>query len=67
MLRLSTSDYRNVLEVLREAGEVEGPVPFPQPVLEALRRLVPCDVVTYHERIDCLGPTDLLFIGRAAR
>jgi len=51
MPRLSGSDYRNVLEVLREAGDVEGPIPFPRPVLEALRRLVPCDVVTYRERI----------------
>jgi DNA-binding CsgD family transcriptional regulator len=40
-----------MLEVLHEAGEVEGPVPFPEPVLDALRRLVPCDVVAYHERL----------------
>jgi DNA-binding CsgD family transcriptional regulator len=51
VVRLSASDYRDVLAVLREAGEVDGPMPFPEPVLDALRRLVPCDVVTYHERV----------------
>jgi DNA-binding CsgD family transcriptional regulator len=49
MIRLSGSDYRAALELLREAGAVEGPDPFPEPVLEGLRRLVPCDVVAYHE------------------
>jgi DNA-binding CsgD family transcriptional regulator len=51
MPRLSVADYRGVLAVLREAGEVEGPIPFPEPVLDALRHLIPCDVVTYHERV----------------
>jgi DNA-binding CsgD family transcriptional regulator len=50
MPRLSAFDYEAVLAVLHEAGAVEGPVAFPQPVLDALRRLVPCDVLTYHER-----------------
>ncbi len=49
MPRLSPSDYESVLAVLREAGEVDGEVAFPMPVLEAMRRLIPCDVVTYHE------------------
>ena len=49
MASLSEADYRAALDVLREAGDVDGPVPFPAPVLEALRRLVPCDVVAYHE------------------
>ena len=49
-MRLSESDYRSVLDVLLAAGAVEGPVPFPAPVLEALQRLIPCDVVAYHER-----------------
>jgi DNA-binding CsgD family transcriptional regulator len=48
--RLSESDYRQVLDVLREAATVDGPVPFTEPVLDALRRVVPCDVVAYHER-----------------
>ena len=51
MPRLSVADYRGVLAVLREAGDVEGPIPFPEPVLDALRRVIPCDVVTYHERV----------------
>jgi DNA-binding CsgD family transcriptional regulator len=50
MARLVESDYRKSLEVLYAAGEVEGRVAFPQPVLTALRELVPCDVVTFHER-----------------
>jgi hypothetical protein len=50
MARLSGSDYRAALELLQEAGAVEGPDPFPEHVLEGLRRLVPCDVVAYHER-----------------
>jgi hypothetical protein len=49
MPRLSPSDYESVLAVLREAGEVDGAVAFPNPVLEAMRRLIPCDVVTYHD------------------
>jgi DNA-binding CsgD family transcriptional regulator len=49
MPRLSASDYQKVLDVLYETADVVGPNPFPEPVLNALRRLVPCDVVTYHE------------------
>jgi DNA-binding CsgD family transcriptional regulator len=51
MPRLSGADCRGALDVLREAGEVETPMPFPESVLAALRRLIPCDVVTYHERV----------------
>jgi DNA-binding CsgD family transcriptional regulator len=61
--RLSEADYRSVLDVVREAGDVDGRLPFPHPVLEALRRLVPCDVVTYHERPDSPGPPRLVFVG----
>jgi len=50
MARLSERDYQGALLVLREAGAVDGPIPFPVPVLESLRRLVPSDVVTYHQR-----------------
>lgn len=50
MVRLSEADARQMLEVVREAATVDGHAPFPEPVLEALRRLVPCDVVAYHER-----------------
>jgi DNA-binding CsgD family transcriptional regulator len=48
--RLSESDYSRILDVLGEAACVDGPVAFPEPVLDALRRVVPCDVVAYHER-----------------
>jgi DNA-binding CsgD family transcriptional regulator len=50
MARLGQSDYRRAFDVLYAAGEVSGPVAFPRPVLERLRQLVPCDVVTFHER-----------------
>jgi DNA-binding CsgD family transcriptional regulator len=52
MARLSDADYRAALDVLWEAGEVEGSQPFPIPVLMALRRLVPCDVVAYHCNVE---------------
>jgi RNA polymerase sigma factor (sigma-70 family) len=48
--RVSTSDLEKVLDVVYEAAEVDGPRPFPEPVLEAMRRLVPCDVVAFHDR-----------------
>jgi DNA-binding CsgD family transcriptional regulator len=61
MARLSESDYRQVLDVLYEAAAVEGPIPFPDPVLKALRQLVPCDVVSYHERLG--GRATVVFAG----
>ncbi len=50
MTRLVESDYRKALEVLYAAGEVDGPLAFPDPVLAVVRELVPCDVVAFHER-----------------
>ena len=50
MARLVESDYRKALEVLYAAGEVDGPLAFPEPVLAVARELVPCDVVAFHER-----------------
>jgi DNA-binding CsgD family transcriptional regulator len=50
MARLVESDYRKAFDVLYAAGEVDGPLAFPEPVLGVLRELVPCDVVTFHER-----------------
>jgi DNA-binding CsgD family transcriptional regulator len=50
MARLVESDYRKALEVLYAAGEVDGPLAFPDPVLAVVRELVPCDVVAFHER-----------------
>jgi DNA-binding CsgD family transcriptional regulator len=58
MSRASVSDYRKVLDVLYEAADVDGPNPFPEPVLNALRRLVPCDVVTYHEQVAVYAPVE---------
>ena len=49
MARLSEADYRGVLEVIAEAAAVEDSMPFPEPVLDALHQLVPCDVVAYHD------------------
>jgi DNA-binding CsgD family transcriptional regulator len=60
MARLSGSDYRAALELLRELGAVEGPDPFPEHVLGGLRHLVPCDVVAYHE-----GPVSQPAVGYA--
>jgi DNA-binding CsgD family transcriptional regulator len=50
MARLLESDYRKSLDVLYAAGEVDGRLAFPEPVLVVLRELVPCDVVTFHEQ-----------------
>jgi DNA-binding CsgD family transcriptional regulator len=50
MARLAVSDYRAALEVLYAAAEVEGPLAFSEAVLETLHKLVPCDVVAFHER-----------------
>ena len=63
MPALSEADFRGVLDVLREASVVEGPVPFDQLVLEALRRLVPCDVVAYHERDEKAGRSHVRYVG----
>ena len=49
MTRLRTSDLEAVLSFLGEASSVEGPDPFPQPVLELLRRLVRSDEAYYSE------------------
>jgi hypothetical protein len=58
MTRLNEADLRKMLGLLRAAGEVEGPQAFPAPVLDALRELVPCDVVAFHERSG--GPARVL-------
>jgi DNA-binding CsgD family transcriptional regulator len=60
---LCGADYRGALDVLREAGDVEGAIPFPEPVLEALRRLVPCDVVAYHEKLEGDAERTIIWTG----
>jgi DNA-binding CsgD family transcriptional regulator len=52
MASLAGRDYRACLEFLRVAGDVEGPDPFPEAALGELRRLVPCDCVSYGEYVD---------------
>jgi hypothetical protein len=47
--RLPESDFRAVIEFLREADAVEGADPFPVSLLESLRRLVPADNAAYDE------------------
>ena len=49
MTQLVASDYRGMVELLSVALEADGPDPFPEPVLHELRRLIPCDTVSYHE------------------
>jgi DNA-binding CsgD family transcriptional regulator len=44
---LGNADVRGVLEFLDVACEVDGIDPLPNPVLAALRRLIPADVVSY--------------------
>lgn len=63
MAALSVRDYRGVLDVLHAAAASDGPDPFPQSVLEALRTLVPCDVVAYHEQYEPATPPVILFSG----
>jgi DNA-binding CsgD family transcriptional regulator len=62
MARLSESDYRKILEVVFAAGETDGPIAFPEPILRALRELIPCDVVSFHERSASSGRV-LVYIG----
>lgn len=63
MALLSARDYRRILGVLRAAGAAEAANPFPEPVLEELRALVPCDVVAYHEQHEPCGAPEILFSG----
>jgi DNA-binding CsgD family transcriptional regulator len=47
--QLVASDYGGMLEFLGVALDADGPDPFPRPVLDQFRRLIPCDTVSYHE------------------
>jgi DNA-binding CsgD family transcriptional regulator len=49
MARTSAKDFRAALEVVHVAAEANGPDPFPENVLAQLRRLIPCNVVSYGE------------------
>jgi DNA-binding CsgD family transcriptional regulator len=63
MPALREADYRMALDVLREAGDTERAIPFPEPVLEALRRVVPCDTVAYHERLESDSEPTIVWVG----
>jgi DNA-binding CsgD family transcriptional regulator len=45
--RLAASEFRRIHGFLRVALDADDDDAFPAPVLEALRRLIPCDVVSY--------------------
>jgi DNA-binding CsgD family transcriptional regulator len=44
---LAASEYRRIHGFLRVALDADGDDAFPPPVLEALRRLIPCDGISY--------------------
>jgi DNA-binding CsgD family transcriptional regulator len=44
VVQLSDSDLQGLLRFLYEAGEVDGPEPFPDPVVRALYELIPADL-----------------------
>ena len=66
MESLCGRDLEGALRFVREASDETGPEPFPLHVLEILRALVGCELVTYCEQdgrqrrqlahIDCSGP-----------
>jgi len=49
MQRLDAGDLERVGQFVAETGTIEGDEPFPPAFLAALRRLVPCDTVTFCE------------------
>jgi len=49
MTRLRPAVYEAILDVLLSAVESDSSRPFPEPVIEALRRAVPCDALAYRE------------------
>jgi DNA-binding CsgD family transcriptional regulator len=49
MARLTTADYGGILEVLRAATRGDGGDPFGVEMLEALRKLIPADAVSYSD------------------
>lgn len=58
MQRLDAGDLERVGQFVAETGTVEGDEPFPPAFLAALRRLVPCDTVTFCE-LDRVARRDL--------
>ena len=58
MERLDAVDLARVGRFVAETGEIDGDEPFPPAFLAALRRLVPCDSVTFCE-LDRVGQREL--------
>ena len=48
MTRLREADHRKILDVLWAVGEADQADPVSESGLQALRELVPCDVVSFH-------------------
>jgi DNA-binding CsgD family transcriptional regulator len=44
---LTAHDYKAALDFVGFAAEVEGTDAFPEPVLDRLRQIVPCDAISY--------------------
>ena len=59
MSRLRTSDLQAIFEFLGEAQAIDGPEPFPPPLLASLRRLIPSDWASYSE-LDRVGRVTIL-------
>lgn len=47
MAALRTADFEGILRFLHVAGQVDGEEAFPEHVLDQLRALIPCDVVSW--------------------
>ena len=58
MQRLDAADLARVGRFVAETGTIDGDEPFPPAFLAALRRLVPCDSVTFCE-LDRVGRREL--------
>lgn len=58
MQRLDARDLERVGRFVAETGSIEGDEPFPPAFLAAIRRLVPCDSVTFCE-LDRVGRREL--------
>jgi DNA-binding CsgD family transcriptional regulator len=52
MIRLSERDLRSTLDLVYDAGSLDGADPFPREFLERLAQLIPADAIAgYHEAI----------------
>jgi DNA-binding CsgD family transcriptional regulator len=47
--RISSRDYESILEIVAQVARGTPAEPIPLPVLAAIRRLIPCDVVAFFE------------------